>query len=100
MDPSPIDLPSTTTLPETAEALFLWRGAGVILFGERQGDRWILARGWLHGDRLQDVRRWSFSQPIPFTGQVRRLILEACGDFSHARDEGHRALAWSQSTGT
>jgi hypothetical protein len=77
--------------------LFMWRGSGIVLLGERVNDRWVLARGWLGGDRLEHVRRWSFSQPIPFSGQVRRLVMEACGDFGHARDEGLRALGWAES---
>ncbi len=48
------------------------------------------------GDRLEHVRRWSFTQPIPFSGQVRRLIMEANANFLLARDEGLRALAWAE----
>jgi hypothetical protein len=77
--------------------LFLWRGSGIVLIGEREEGRWILARGWLHGDRLEYVRRWSFAQPIPFSGQVRRLVMEAGGDVERARVEGSRALAWTES---
>ena len=80
-----------------ASPLFLWRGNGIVLIGEREDGRWILARGWLHGDHLEHVRRWSFAQPIPFSGQVRRLVLEASADFSRARDEGQRALSWTES---
>jgi hypothetical protein len=56
----------------------------------------VLARGWLAGDRLEHVRRWSFTQPIPFSGQVRRLVMEALDDFAVARDESFRALAWAE----
>jgi hypothetical protein len=77
-------------------SLFTWRGSGIVLFGERNDDRWILARGWLNADRLEDVRRWSFAQPVAFSGQVRRLVKEATGDASHARDESHRALSWAE----
>lgn len=90
--------PAFTAVP--ASPLFMWRGAGIVLFGEREADRWVLARGWLCGDRLEHVRRWSFAQPIPFSGQVRRLVMEACGDFTHARDEGLRALNWAESCST
>jgi hypothetical protein len=76
--------------------LFMWRGSGIVLIGERDNDRWVLARGWLQGDRLEYVRRWSFAQPIPFSGQVRRLVMEASGDFGQARDEGLRALSWTE----
>ena len=77
-------------------SLFTWRGNGIVLIGIREDDRWVLARAWLHGDRLQHVRRWSFAQPIPYSGQVRRLIMEANGNFALARDEALRALAWAE----
>ena len=77
-------------------SLFMWQGAGIVLFGEREGDRWVLARAWRLGDRLEHVRRWSFAQPIPFSGQVRRLVMEATGDFALARNEGMRALTWAE----
>jgi hypothetical protein len=88
-----------TTLPTTetpAAALYLWRGGGIVLFGEHEAGRWVLARGWLEGDRLEHVRRWSFAQPIPFSGQVRRLVMEASHDLTLARAEGLRALAWTE----
>ncbi len=81
----------------TKETLFMWRGGGILLLGERSGDRWVLARGWLAGDRLEYVRRWSFADPVSFSGQVRRLVMEACGESSQAREEGLRAHAWSES---
>ncbi len=77
-------------------SLFMWRGNGIVLIGTREEDRWVLARAWLEGDQLQHVRRWSFRQPIPYSGQVRRLIMEANGNFLLARDEGLRALAWAE----
>ncbi len=76
--------------------MFMWRGAGIVLFGVHEDGRWVLARGWLAGDRLEHIRRWSFAQPIPFSGQVRRLVMEAQDDFALARDEGFRALAWAE----
>jgi hypothetical protein len=93
-----VDEPTAqTTYSVAPAALFMWRGAGIVLIGERENERWVLARGWLHGDRLENIRRWSFAQPIPFSGQVRRLIMDACGDFAHARAEGLRALDWAES---
>lgn len=90
--------PITSPMTEApAAALFLWRGAGIVLFGEREDGRWVLARAWLEGDRLEHVRRWSFAQPIPFSGQVRRLVMDASRDFALAREEGLRALAWTES---
>jgi hypothetical protein len=79
-----------------AAQLFMWRGNGIVLIGTHEDGRWVLARAWLEGDRLEHVRRWSFAQPIPFSGQVRRLIVDANGDVAHARDEGLRALAWTE----
>ena len=76
--------------------LFMWRGNGIVLIGTREEGRWVLARAWLEGDRLQHTRRWSFTQPIPYSGQVRRLIMEANGNFALAREEGLRALAWAE----
>ena len=80
----------------SASNLFMWRGNGIVLIGTHDDDRWVLARAWLEGDRLEHVRRWSFAQPIPFSGQVRRLITEANGNVALARDEGLRALAWTE----
>ncbi len=77
-------------------SLFMWRGNGIVLIGSREEGRWVLSRAWLLGDRLQHVRRWSFTRPIPYSGQVRRLIMEANGNFLLARDEGLRALAWAE----
>src|SRR4051812_37069725 len=59
------------------ESLFAWRGAGIVLLAERDGANWVLARGWQSGDRLTEVRRWSFADTTRFVGQVRRLVLEA-----------------------
>jgi hypothetical protein len=42
------------------------------------------------------VRRWSFAESVTFSGQVRRLVMEASGDSTLAREEGQRALAWSE----
>jgi hypothetical protein len=76
--------------------LFMWRGNGIVLIGTHDDGRWVLARAWLLGDRLEHVRRWSFAQPIPFSGQVRRLITEANDNVALAREEGLRALAWAE----
>ncbi|MCC7022250.1 MAG: hypothetical protein IT338_05460 [Thermomicrobiales bacterium] len=89
--------PAATTLDTaTATPLFMWHGFGIVLIGEREGDRWILARGWSRGDRLEAIRRWSFAQPMLFAAQVRRLVREAGANDSHARDEGLRSLAWTE----
>lgn len=88
--------PSATTQVERTETLYMWRGAGIVLLGEWQDGCLILSRGWHSGDRLEYVRRWTFRQTIPFSGQVRRLIMEATEDFATAREEGLRALAWAE----
>ncbi len=77
-------------------SLFRWRGNGIVLIGTRENDRWILARAWLEDDRLQHVRRWSFAQPILYSRQVRRLIMEATSNAVLARDEALHALAWAE----
>src|ERR671913_585360 len=79
-------------------SLFMWRGNGIVLSGTREEGRWVLSRAWLQGDRLEHVRRWTFTQPIPYSGQVRRLIMETNANFQLARDEGLRALAWAEAT--
>lgn len=84
----------THQIPGEITNLFMWRGHGIVLLGEHRDGRWVLARGWVTTDALEHVRRWSFAAPVPFAGQVRRLVAEACGDQTTARHEGARALAW------
>lgn len=74
--------------------LFAWKGGRIVLLGERDRDRWVLARGWQSGDRLSDVRRWSFADSRRFAGQVRRLADEATGDHRLAANAGADARAW------
>jgi hypothetical protein len=93
-----VDTVTSSWPGSSAGGLFTWRGGGIVLIGSHEDDRWVLARGWLHDDRLEHVRRWSFAQPIRFSGQVRRLVTDANGGAAHARDEGLRALAWAEST--
>lgn len=90
------DPSSVTTQVERSETLYMWRGAGIVLLGQWHDGRLVLSRGWLSGDRMEYVRRWTFGQTIPFSGQVRRLIMEATDDFAAAREEGLRALAWAE----
>ena len=90
--------PHSARAPHEASAsLFMWRGGEIVLLGEREGERWILARAWLQGDRLEHVRRWSFAEPHRFSGQVRRLVMEASADAALAQAERVRALAWTES---
>jgi hypothetical protein len=91
------DATRRVTAPQThleTDSLFMWRGHGIVLIGQHSEGRWVLARGWVTGDALEHVRRWSFAAPGPFAGQVRRLVAEASGDHVLARDESARALAW------
>ena len=60
--------------------LFAWTDDRVVLFLDRTDDAWIVARGWRRGDRLTDVRRWTFASDLRATGQIRRLVAEATGD--------------------
>ena len=87
--------------PASAAAdLFAWSGGGIVLLGERSADRWVVARGWRQGDRLSDVRRWSFADPRAFAGQIRRLAHDATGDPTGAARVGCEAIAWAQSAET
>ena len=79
-----------------AVPLFAWRGDEVVLFAEQAEGRWIVARGWLHGDRLVDVRRWFFPTPGALAGQIRRLAREATGNQTLAAGVAAAALAWAE----
>ena len=81
---------------EPTAGIFTWRGGGIVLIGTQEEGRWVLARGWLHGDRLQHIRRWSFAEPIPFSHQVRRLVTDANGGAADAREARLRALEWAE----
>lgn len=76
------------------ESLFAWRGAGIILLAERDGDHWVLARGWRSDDRLTDVRRWVFADTVRFVAQIRRLVLEATTNSPRAVDAANAAAGW------
>lgn len=78
-----------------ATAVFAWRGSGVVVLGDYHDDRWVVSRGWLKADAMTDIRRWTFAAPTAFSGQVRRLVLEATGDGALARDRSAEALAWA-----
>jgi hypothetical protein len=85
----------TRTGGQATGTLFAWRGDEVVLFAERNGDDWILARGWTFGDRLVDVRRWTFRTPESLAGQVRRLAREATGNQTIAAAAATAALEWA-----
>lgn len=88
--------PSTGSTPT---ALFAWSGGGIVLLAERSAERWTLARGWRHGDRLDHVRRWSFADPRAFVGQVRRLVGDATGDPAAALAASADAARWARTLG-
>lgn len=76
--------------------LFAWRGDEVVLLAEYTPATFVLARGWAYGDRLVDVRRWSFPAAAALAGQVRRLAREATGNQRIAADAATVALAWAR----
>jgi hypothetical protein len=75
--------------------IFAWRGDEVVLLAEHTPEAFVLARGWAYGDRLVDIRRWSFSDAAGLAGQVRRLAREATGNSHIAADAAGAALAWA-----
>ncbi len=77
-----------------SEALFAWRGGEIVLLGEQDGDRWYLSRGWKCGDRLTDVRRWSFANSARFVTQVRRLVWDVAPDPFRANQAAAAAADW------
>ena len=91
---------SVPYVPVPSAALFAWSGGGIVLLGERDAGRWILARGWRQCDRLSDVRRWFFGDPRAFAGQVRRLVRDATADPTTAAAAHGAALAWVGSDGS
>ena len=87
----PDDRPLTTA----AGPLFAWRDRTVVLLAERADNRWLLARGWLSGDRLLHVRRWSFPAAPALACQVRRLVREATDAPDQAGKASAALLAWA-----
>ncbi len=79
----------------TAPWLFAWRGGDILLLGERDGGRWVVARGWRQADRLSDIRRWSFPNPGAFAVQIRRLARDATDDPAAAHLAATAAAAWA-----
>ena len=77
-----------------SEVLFAWCGGEIVLLGEQSEQRWYLARGWRSGDRLTDVRRWSFANAERFVTQVRRLVWEAAPDPVRANQAAAAAADW------
>ena len=75
--------------------LFAWRGDEVVLLAEHTPAAFVLARGWAYGDRLVDIRRWSFPAAAALAGQVRRLAREATGNQRIAAEAATAALVWA-----
>lgn len=70
-------------------------GAGrVVLLGYREGDEWILARGWRTRDRFSDIRRWRFTVAEHFAAQAFRLIRDEGLNDSSAKDAEAAAVDW------
>ncbi len=82
--------------PSDADAALYRFGAGrIVLFGYREGDEWILARGWRTRDRFSDIRRWRFTAPEHFAAQAFRLIRDQGLNDSSARDAESAAVRWA-----
>jgi hypothetical protein len=79
----------------SAEPLFLFGAGRVVLLGYRDGDEWVLARGWRTRDRFSDIRRWRFPGAEHFTAQVFRLIREEAPHDASARRAEEAAAAWA-----
>jgi hypothetical protein len=79
----------------TDAGLFLWRGAGIVLLAQAEGERWIVARGWLNADSLSHIRRWSFPSANGCCGQIRRLALDATGNDREAAAVAAAARDWA-----
>lgn len=93
MDTSSHPTSGRTSEIEELPGLYLWQGNGILLVGQREDDRFVLARGWIEHDRLTHVRRWRFTNSDLFSGQVRRLVLEASGDHELSVSERDIALS-------
>lgn len=84
---------------EATGTIFAWRGDEIVLFAELNGGAWILARGWTFGDRLTDVRRWTFRTADALAAQVRRLAREATGNQTLAAEAAAAARDWATHEG-
>ncbi|CAN5556719.1 hypothetical protein BH09CHL1_BH09CHL1_07300 [soil metagenome] len=86
---------SHSPLPPDADTMLYRFGAGrVVLLGYREGDEWILARGWRTRDRFSDIRRWRFTVAEHFAAQAFRLIRDEGLNDSSAKDAEAAAVDW------
>jgi hypothetical protein len=75
--------------------LYLFGVGRVVLLGYREGDEWVLARGWRTRDRFSDIRRWRFTVAEHFAAQVFRLIRDEGLNDSSAKNAESAAVEWS-----
>jgi hypothetical protein len=81
------------TLTRTDE-LLAWSDGRIALLVERNGDSWVIARSWLNGDRMTDVRRWRFECERRLIGQMRRLVRERVDDGNTADTAAASLADW------
>lgn len=75
--------------------LYLFGTGRVILLGYRDGDEWVLARGWRTRDRFSDIRRWRFTVAEHFAAQVFRLMRDEGLNDASARMAESAAVDWA-----
>lgn len=81
------------TLTRTDE-LLAWSDGRIVLLVERDDDCWVIARSWLQGDRMTDVRRWRFACERRLVGQMRRLVRERMETGTAAEDAADSLANW------
>ena len=79
--------------------LFSWSDHRIVLFVEHTESSWVLSRGWRSGDRLVDVRRWTFDSSRRVVGQMRRLVFDATDDRVTADMIAERLRMWLEQSG-
>lgn len=80
---------------DAKSSLYLFGAGRVILLGYREGDGWVLARGWRTRDRFSDIRRWRFTVAEHFAAQVFRLIRDEGVNDSSAKAAEAAAVEWA-----
>ncbi|MBA2755180.1 MAG: hypothetical protein H0U40_12080 [Chloroflexia bacterium] len=84
--------PAAMSLPDSIDVLdgpelLAWRGRGIVIFAfpEPRPGGWVVTRGWHHGDRLTDIRRWTFPTRLAASRQMHRLVRDATAPVPLAR---------------